>query len=624
MDSYTEEHEHINLKNLDHLILDCVNTHNETKSTRIGLLEDMIEDGIATADEALAICIKEIKNISDLGMLAVIMKNGANRNLYVNVKGMGPAHILIYGFSQLPYDIFIRFYNLMLLFGSSSLSPCYLPKEEKEAKEEKEKKEKNDYKSHNDRHVHFNDNHSKTNIVLESVKEWIISKSRTKIELFDTASQVYSYIKSDKCSNSDKYLYSVYLNDESIIEWTPEVLTLMLNSRNSNWNNVKINIDSETSQKELYDMKSKFLKVAVNATFLELATSMLNLGYRPNYIDFTFWIAHYKHLVEYVKVESLIKEIEIIFLELVKRGYKLDLYCVDEIGYVNPEFRVKIIEEYEKPLWQKVCSYTDDLYIPDEIKDVIVYLEVDIEASKSSICSNIEKITMADLDSLKSANRKRNSHLISSKLNMLTDFINSDPKHNSNGRCDNLNDFNDNPLDYPDRLLMYYRDTDNKTYCFISKDFANLVHSGINPSTKKRLPTEFVERLKSQIKLLNYFGIPLSDPKTVDRLIHDIRKDDTLSNKETNSILTKIKDILESRGIDEDAMMNSIPIKSYITKFNKIGIDIQKILLIPESEFDKTIETMKSEFSTKMIQIIICYCLYQKLKEDITLVNQFF
>ncbi len=600
-----ETQEHLKLSELDHLILDCINTNNEVKSTRIGLLEDMIEDGITTADEALAICVKEIKHISDLGLLTVIIRNGASKNLYVNVKGMGPAHILIYGFSKLPHDIFIRFYNLMLLFGYSSLSPCYEKKENSENRE--------------NRKVHFDE----TNVVMESVKEWILTRS--KIDLFDTASQVYSYIKSDKCSISDKYLYSVYLNDDSIIEWTPEVLPLMLNSRNSSWHKLKINIDPEMSVKEVYDMKSKFLKVAVNATFLELATSMLNLGYRPNYIDFTFWIAHYKHLVEYVKVESLIKETEIIFLEVIKRGYKLDRYSVDEIGYVNPEFRVKLIEEYEKPLWQKVCSYTEDSYIPDEIKDVIVYLEIDAESDKPSICTNIEKITGADLDSLKAANRKRNSHLISSKLNMLNDFITfSSNSHIANGRCDNLNDFNENPLDYPDRLLMYYRDTDNKTYCFISKDFANLVHTGINPSTKKKLPGEFVERLKNQIKILNYFGIPLSDPKTVDRLIHDIRKDDVLSNTETNNILTKVKDILESRGIDEDAMMNSIPMKTYISKFNKIGIDIQKILLIPESEFDKTIQTMKSEFSTQMIQIIICYCLYQKLKEDITLVNSFF
>uniref|UniRef100_A0A6C0BET6 Uncharacterized protein n=1 Tax=viral metagenome TaxID=1070528 RepID=A0A6C0BET6_9ZZZZ len=596
---------HMKISTLEQVVIDCIKTDNEIKSRRIGLLEDMIKSGIISSNEVLVILVKEMKTIADLGILSVIMRNGADANLYVNVKSMGPAHILVYAFSVLTEQLFIKFYNIMILKGSSTILPCYESEKHKAYSIEiNEPLDSNSQKyGHN------------SNIIMESVKEWISNKKNSNLKILNTASEIYTFIKSNECSLHDKQIYSAYLDDETITDWTPDFLSLMLNSRNSKWNKViyKEILDSRS------EMDSNNLKVAVNATFFDLVVSMLNLGMRPSYIDFTFWIAHYKHIKSYSNVEFFVNQCEMMFIELIKRGYQIDTYCIDEIGFINPSFRARLIDEYEKPLWRKICSFRNDEYIPDELKNVSIYLGFSEDMNKETICNNVESITIADFESIKDANRRKNSQMIGRKVNLITDFINS----NGEGYCTNSESFSDNPLDYPDILLSYYKDSDSKTYCFLSKDFENLIHTKVNPSTQKKLPFEFIKKLEANVEILKHFKIPLSDPKTIDRILTDIKKDDKITNDKTDSIIIRIKDILNLRGITEDQIMKSISLKVLISKFLKIGVDIQKVLLISDTEINKTISNAISDFSPRMMFNLVCLCLYDKLKKDISVLDNF-
>ena len=445
-------------------------------------------------------------------------------------------------------------------------------------------------------------------VKMESVYEWILNNSRHEFKMPSVASEVFHYIKSDKCSQYDKEVYSVFLNDPTICKWTIDILSFLLYTRNPRWKLIEIS-----------DKDPIYLKIAFNATFSELLIQMLDDGLRPSYLDFTFWIAHYKHISSYGDVDYLVGECERMILELVKRGYQIDLYTLDEIGTINSQFRTLLIYEYQRPLYTKVCSHRDDEYIPDEMKNVAVYLGIPDDYNKEIFCNSVEHITSAELESIIKANQKRNMYAIGSKLNFLTDFINS----SGTGTCDNRMDFNDNPLDYPGSLLAYYKDTNNKTWCFLSKDFEKLVHTKINPTTKSALPKDFINRLSSQIEVLKFFGFPLDEPKTIAKLISDIKKSQMPTNIKTDEILNRVKYLLESKGITEDILMKEMKINEIVGKFNRIGIELNELLFLSESEYDKTFFDARTEFSPKMTFIILCYSLDQVLRKDISLIEVF-
>ena len=576
--------EHLKLFKVDQLITDCVSSIDEIKSTRIGLFEEMIKTGMIFVDEALPIIIKEAKTIADLGMIVICLKNKVFRNLYVHTKGLGYAHIIIYAFSihfLSNKRLFEYIYNLLVLSGSSTFLHCYNSIDERK---------------------------TDSLIQSESVYEWLVNKGKGNFKCKSVSSEIFEYIKSNDCLKFDKEIYSVYLDDTSFCDWDPEMIPYLLYSRNSNWKKLKI-----TKKDNFY------LKIAINATFLDLVINMLDDGLRPKYIDFSFWIAHYKHIYSYNNVDYLVSQCEGGFIELIKRGYQIDLYCLNEIGSINPKLRIQIIDEYSKPLWNKICNYKTDDYIPDEIKEVAIYFGIPEGTSKENFCNSVEHITSADLNSLVNANREKNSQAISSKINFLADYVNS----RVSGKCDNLVDFNDNPLDYPNDLLAYYNDGSGKTWCFLSKDFESLIHSQINPSTKQKLPFDFINRLKYQTDQLKFFGIPLSEPKTVSFLINKIKKPDTPSNEKTDEIIKRIINVLNYRGITEFKIMNTIKLKEIILKFQRIDIDIKQILLISESELDKSINDANTEFSPKIIFILICILLDNKFNIDTSSIEQF-
>lgn len=575
---------------IDHVIADCVNSSNEEKSTRIGLFEQLLKTGIIPVNEALPIAIKEIKSIVDISIILICLRHGADPNLYINVKGLGPAHIIIYAF-YLHFsnnrNLFNILYNFLVLRGSSTRNTSY-------------EKVVSPLAAYG---VKQNDD-----IKMESVYEWLINNSKGEFQMPSIASEIFHYITSEKCSHHDKEIYSVFLNDTTICKWTPDIIPFLLYTRNPRWKSI-----------EIYEKDSIYLKIGFNATFSELVIQMLDDGLRPSYLDFTFWIAHYKHVSSFHNDDYLIGECEKMIIELVRRGYQIDLYCLDEIGSINSQFRTLLMDEYQRPLYTKVCSHREDGYIPDEMRDVAIYLGIPEGYDKEIFCNSVEHITSAELESVVKANQKRNSYAIGSKLNFLTDFINS----TGLGSCDNRIDFNDNPLDYPNSLLAYYKDTSGKTWCFLSKDFEKLLHTKLNPTTKTPLPGDFLNRVATQTEVLKFFNFPLNEPKTISKILNEIKKSQLPTNTKTDEILTRVRYLLDSRGLSEEILTKRMTINEIIGKFNRIGIDICELLCLSESEFDKSLFNAKTEFSPKMCFIIMCNALDVELRKDITLIEIF-
>lgn len=580
-----ESSTHLKLPKIDQLISDCIKNENELKSTRVGLFEEMIKLGFISPDDAIPIIVKEMRETVDLGLIVICMKYEVDKNIYVNVPGLGPAHILLYAYQQhysMNKHLFEMFYILTVLLGTSTLSPSYHVVQKQNPLE-------------------FYTGIKEKHIQVESVYEWLANKG---CKIPSIASELIEYVK--LLPKYDQNVINVYTNSGN--EWPPEMFVYMLASRNPYWKKLK-----------LEELKPNYLKAAVNSTFFELVANMLNTGLRPSYIDFSFWIAHYKYISNFHNNNYLIEQCELMIIDLIRRGFKIDLYYLDEIGSINPRFRTQLIEEYQRPLFKKVCSNNEDGYIPDEIKTVAVYLGIS-DSNKANFCSSIENITSADLDSLIGANQKKNNEAMISKVNSLADYINS--THFKG--CTNRGDFSDNPLNYPIDLLAYYKDMEGKTWCFLSKDFESLLHKKINPTTKLSLPEDFIIRLDVQTKTLKFFGINLSDPKTISKIIAEIKKDDSPSNSSSDIVIERVKGLLNSKGLTEHVLIYDIPLRDIINRFKRLGVDFQDIILLSDSEIDKTIDQANTEFSPKVIYNLLCFCLDAELLKDFNQLTAFF
>lgn len=606
--------DHVKFSTIVKIVTDVVNDSSiEMKSTRIGLFEEMIKLKIINADDALSVSMSKTKTKMDVGLIAVCLRNGANPNLYMNVKSLGPAHILVYAYTVLSKQLFELVYYLLILGGASTSLPSY--------------------DSGAPNIVHFDKGPLKqSNIKMESVYDWLCNRDKNNKELKSVASDVIDHIKSHDFKEQDRQILSVYLDEEDlcnthhhhhhhkpIIKWSSNMMTYLLCSRNPNWHKVDPSSNSKHPSEQSQDQMSSnttqlqaFLKIAVNATFFEMVDDMLNSGIKPTYTDFVFWIAHYKQISSIINDDFLIKQCEKMFISLIQRGYQIDMYCLDEIGSINPEFRVTLIEEYQRPLWEKVCSFRADDFVPDSLKMVSIYLGLPQDSSKDDFCNAVENITLADFESLKIGNRRRNSEAIGSKLNFLADFVGG----SGCATCDNFSSFEDNPLDYPEKMLAYYKSRDGRIWCFLSKDFESLVRNGTNPSTREKLPIEFIEQIKSQINVLNYFGIPLSDSKPLDRILSDVRKPDYPTNTQTDLKVNSIKELLSTRGITEEKIMHRFKISELIARFNHIGVEIMNIIMLYDEDLNKTLDTANGDLSPRMMFNLICITLYDEMKKD--------
>lgn len=571
----------------------------EMKSTRIELLNEILKNGITNINNSLSIAVSKIKTDIDLSIINICIKNGADPNSYLDVPSLGPAHILVYAYTILSYELFEMLYYLLILLGGNANVPAFKIEE----------------KDFGELDV---SRYKKPSIVIESVYEWLVNHDDKNSQLKRTSTDIIAYILSDEFDSHKREILSVYLDQEDLLRgshhhhhhhyyWSTEMIPYLLCSRNPNWNKIKLPDDLTLEQ------KSEFLKIAVNSTFSLLVDNMLALGYRPSYTDFAFWIAHYKQIHSIDNEKFLIQECEKIFISLVNIGYQMDMYCIDEIGSINPEFRVKILDAYNVPLWKKVCTQNDE-YIPDELRTVSLYLGIPDDSHKNDFCHAIERITMADLQTLAKANRKRNSDTIASKINFLSDYISE--SYGKCVTCDNFTSFKDNPLDYSEKMLAYYKSTDQKIWCFLSKDFERLLQTGINPSNNEKLPFEFLQQIQGKINVLKHFGIPLSDNRSIEKIVLSLKTPDQPNNNKTDLYINSIKNLLEIRGITEDTIIYQMKISELINRFTRIGVDIKNIIMIYDYDDEQRLINIKSDLSIQMMFNLICVVLYESVKED--------
>jgi hypothetical protein len=571
---YEDAHKNhkVSEKSMKQLLTEMSKMTHEQKSTMIGLIEHILQNKNFSPNECMALSLDVIKNEHDLGLLCVCLRHGANPNMYIDAHKIGPAHFLVAASKKLSRDLYAIFYCYMVLKGSNPQNPCFDPKA-----------------------------FDGVDIVPETVHVWLKNNG---YELPSSATTIFDLIP--RFPPRDKLCLSVLL-DANYAIWDVQALEFMLIARNPDWKKVK------------YETKDTiYLKMAFKSTFPDFFKALFDDGFRPTYYDICYFISHmvtiYRIPHSYV-LRNMCKEM---IDCCVDRGVEFDIYQLDEMRNVDPEYVVDLEDKYKKPLWSKICSIKTDQYVPGELSETTIFFGIPEDIEKYELCSNFEEITSADVESLVKAFKKKNSREMGMRINMLTDFINATPE----AHCDNYQSISGDAMEYSDKALAYYKDKDGKNWCFLSNSFESLLSRKINPINGRPLPREFLHSVEYQKRFLDDFGISLHEPKTIRSIIDKLKRNQDISNTKTDSILSRVTSLLEMNGTPKSKLMN-MKIFELIRRLSNIDISLEDIIEIHDEDRDLQLKDFNKCLTSQMLYIIICRLVYDKMLEDITKMEKF-
>ena len=549
------------------------------KSSYLGYLDFLLSEDLVNPDEIIPLIINGAVDIGDLVGIILCFKNRGNPNLYLNTSGVGPSHLLIYGFKKLGdrVPLYKFFYTICVLLGSNVFEPAFYTEKPEELLKEVLK-----------------NSHRR----IEDVNRWLlkyqIDYPKNSIELLEVLK-----LKNDVLSHQ----IAIFIDlPELYSNLTLAMFPSFLVSRNPKWNFL-------FNGKEDFKPTNPYLIEGAKAFFAMGVISILEL-FPGSYYDFTFWIISYRNAMMSGN-HFFIEQIEMIIKAAIARGHQCDLYQFDEIGSINPDFKRELVNIYRSPLWSKVVKIPETL-----LKDAMQF-GIPSNASPSEIKDFFLNLTSADIEAIKKAIKRKNKGMIIYSLDSILNFI-SNPEEDI--IFANRNSYEYDPLLYSEYSIAYYRDNDNRVWIYLSNMFENILKNPFNTISGKRFPEEFLLQVEYKIKNNKLFDF--EKPINLENLIDKIKENDEITNLETDFEIRSVLQIAGLNGITKESMLSKISLSEYNRRFSKIGIDFYQYYPI-SNEPNATLIEIKS-LSSNLSLAIICKILYVALNKKLETAISFF
>ena len=240
-----------------------------------------------------------------------------------------------------------------------------------------------------------------------------------------------------------------------------------------------------------------------------------------------------------------VQELEKMLLSSISLGTQLDQDQLSIVSVMGQDVLNSVTKEYEQPYWRKICRASSSpdspgviVKTPEPLRRLAISLNIDPTMSKASICDSINTLSKADKEALKDAARRRQQLRMASDMGTMNEFLGDKVPTLV---CRNKVLMQQNPLDYNDVDLAYYRDDQGAVWCFSSDTFSSILESGLNPYNSTLLPPSFKDQLRYQIDVLRRLGIDAGNgqvgiyssrvPITFDKSIDSLTSKDVVSEK---------------------------------------------------------------------------------------------
>ena len=220
---------------------------------------------------------------------------------------------------------------------------------------------------------------------------------------------------------------------------------------------------------------------------------------------------NYREKGDYVCMKNL----ENMLTLSISYGSETDMDQYNIIGSLGKSVLENINREYNHPYWKKICKSSFegkennfDKKVPDELKRISLSLNIDPYLGKKGICDNIMYLSKADKELIKESAQKRQKIRMTAELGNLNDFT-TDKLPNL--MCRNRELLQNDPTNYIDVGMSYYKDEQGAIWCFTDDMYSTILETGTNPYNRTSLPNSFKTKLTNQIQVLKDLGL---DPKT--------------------------------------------------------------------------------------------------------------
>lgn len=284
---------------------------------------------------------------------------------------------------------------------------------------------------------------------------------------------------------------------------------------------------------ELYNLEAmvRFLELGQTATYFTINLLVLNLRKAGLDSDLT-----------------LISLYQAMLMECVSRGAELDVEQMAVISMTSSPIAQAILQIHSQPMWLKACAVPSGP-VTDGLKSLGFNLGLDYTVSKPELCAQLRRFAEADPVALKESAVLRQKIRVGTGVSTISEFVGGTVP---SVQCENKTALQRDPFAYNDATMMFYRDHDDLVWCFTSDTFESLIANPVNPHkpTADPLPKTFIDELKVRLDLMRRLGIPVSTPVSTAEAIDSLAKRDEVSTRDSDFIVTTIEQSGRLAGIE--------------------------------------------------------------------------
>jgi len=334
------------------------------------------------------------------------------------------------------------------------------------------------------------------------------------------------------------------------------------------------------------ESRSESIRVnqAINCIALEAFIELLQRGFKMSYFTMNALILQ---LLKYIDKSDNMKKFDRVYSEV----YISMLKSAVALGVPMDEFQFNYLiknrpadsegkpvgdsvkEAYNVPLWKKACETSVKSKLPKSVQLYAASLGINDDPSKSSntsfnlqdgifkfeeptkaeICRDIASLMVKSEEEIKREAHDRLRKKIEVTTPKVSDLVNNRITVPS---CENDDYYYGNPLDYNDATLAYYRDKDEKLFCFPSVMYKELLETRQNPYTNTPLPSDLLIKMDKTIQIFKTLQIDTDKVVPVSVAFKKLKEKDQINNERTNYAIETVSMLFYSRGVRKDWLEN--------------------------------------------------------------------
>lgn len=449
------------------------------------------------ANIALIHAISKIQNEFDLLALVLILRYGANPNLYIKFNKNSKKTIHIIGFVYTNKDT-IKFFdsviNILLLSKSNTYKKIY-------------------NNSSNEKNI--------SNWVFDNYRENINTKIN---KLYDEDFNILSILLNNFHLQKKEFIKeNNYICIKSFSDLLPKI------PDNNSMSTLDYNV----------------LILSLDVINKDAFKYYLNLNKKPSYLLIIKLILKINKC-KINKEDIVYNELLEILKYCIMYGVQLDNYQW-ELLKINNDEKKELLTIYEKPFWEKLIIKDSDI-VSEELKNIAISLNISY-INNNIINNEIKELQKIDKTALKNSYLK----LQQNKLNSISIGEDIDDINNI---LFNKNVFDVNPLDFNNYFVVFYKDYNNLFWCFYYDKFEDILKNRYNPYNNTILSEDILLEIKFKldfIKTINSDYIIKLYSKAVDN-IHDI---DKINNNKSNIEMDKFIKLIQIYDINKNVNYKS-------------------------------------------------------------------